>query len=220
VVSVSVPQLRRAAWLAFGLHVLAGFAMLFVLRHGLATNPDFLDRIEFLSRQKALWIAAWLVWNLAALSIVYFYVVFAIVHGNDGRSNPIALVLAVVLGTAAIVADLGAEGIEMGILPSMAPTMTQATYPLFLALDRMAVMATGYVANTLYTLAAVLLAWSTRHAYSRWVVAAGLGVGVFGLILSGATLADSVFGMFWSNAFLVPCISAWLIGVALTAGEG
>ena len=86
---------------------------------------------------------------------------------------------------------------------------------LFLSLHRAAIMMSGYVANGLYSLSALILAWSTRNAYPVWVYGAGLAVGCFGLMLSAAALMDSANGMFWSNVLLVPSILFWLAGVAL-----
>jgi hypothetical protein len=74
----------------------------------------------------------------------------------------------------------------------------------------------GGVANGLYSLSALILAWSTRRSYLPRVWMAGVAVGVFGLSLSVAALMNSVTGMFWTNVFLVPSILIWLAGVALS----
>src|SRR5688572_2577835 len=80
-------RLSRAAILSLIVHLAAGIAMLVVLRHGLETNPDLNGRLRFLTEQKAQWIAAWLVWNAAALSILYFFVAFAAVHAKENRAQ-------------------------------------------------------------------------------------------------------------------------------------
>jgi len=49
----------------------------------------------------------------------------------------------------------------------------------------------------------------------EWMWIAGVAVALFGLMLSGAALLDSVSGMFWTNALLIPSILIWLAGVAL-----
>src|SRR5262249_39453844 len=115
--------------------------------------------------------------------------------------------------------------VEMGVLPGLAaqalaePAQAagSGSAALFLAFHRAAVMATGYVANGLYSLAALLLVWSTRLAYPRWVVGAGLVVAGSGLLLSATALADSVRGMVWAHVVLIPSLLLWQVGVALRA---
>ena len=116
------------------------------------------------------------------------------------------------LTVAALGPDLAAQAIEIGVLPNAAPD-------LFLALHRVAVMLSGYVANGLYSVTALILVWGARHAYPAWVSIIGLAVGVFGIALSVAALLDSVDGMFWTNVFLVPAILLWLLAIAMTVGK-
>src|SRR5262249_1728406 len=125
--------------------------------------------------------------------------------------------LAILLTVAGVGADLAGQAIEIGVLPRLAyqASNTNAAAELFLTLDRVAVMLSGYVGNGLYSVTAMLLAWSARHAYPAWVSSTGIAVGVFGIALSAATLLDSVAGMFWINVFLVPSILLWLGGVAI-----
>src|SRR5262245_10893019 len=220
--SAARARLRWAAWLALAVHLPAGLAMAAVLRRGLETNPDLADRLRFLAEQTPWWWAAWLTWNAAALSILYFYAAFAEAHGSGGKAPGHLLRFAALLGAAGVALDLGAEAIEMGVLPELArqALAEPADGPaasLFLALHRVAGMLAGYLANGLYTLAAVVLSWSTRRAYARRVRLAGLAVGASGLFLSGAALVNSTEGMLWANVVLLPCLLAWLLGVAIHA---
>lgn len=91
--------------------------------------------------------------------------------------------------------------------------MTQRA-DLFLILHRTAVFLSGYVANGLYSLSALILAWSTRGAYPLWVWIAGVATGCFGFMLSAAAPMDSEAGMFSTNVLLVPALLSWLAGVA------
>ena len=216
----------RAAWLSLGLHLVAGLAMLFVLRDGLETNQDVTSRLRFIVEHERLWIAAWLSWNLAALSFLYFIVSLAYAHETHDSLAAVPLRIVVLLAVAGIVPDLSAEAIEMGVLPSVAASALASSNSAenqrahtndFLTLHRVAVMLTGFLANGLYSLAASILTWTARARYARWITIAGIGVGVSGAWLSAAALADSPRGLLWSNAALVPCILAWLTGVALTA---
>ncbi len=226
--AVAWRRLRTAALLSLGLHLVAGAAMLCILRHGLETNPDLRGRMTFLVDQTGLWVAGWLTWNAAALSILYYYAAFAWAHAADGKTSASPLHLAVILSTAGIAADLAAEAIEMGVLPGLAESALFEAHASrtgiindtwFFTLHRTAVMLTGYLANGLYTLSALLLVRATRHAYPGWVQAAGWGLGAAGLCLSGATLGNAVAGMQWASAALVPCIVLWQLGVAISATQ-
>ena len=193
-------KLRRAAIIAFLLHALAGACMALILRHGLETNPDFQGRLAFVAAQRALWTFAWLTWTAAALAILYFYNTFTTTHGLSR--------FPVLLTAAALAPDLSAQAIEIGILPSITDRPE-----LFLIFHRTAVLLSGYVANGLYSISALILAWSTRGGYPSWVWLAGLAVGFSGLMLSAAALLNSANGMFWTNVILLPTLLVWLAGV-------
>src|SRR5215831_6388673 len=111
--------LRKAALLAFLLHLLAGISMAVVLRQGLDTNADFQDRLTFLINSRWLWTVAWLSWSLAALAILNFYMSFAAVH-DAGAFLASPLWFAVLLTVAAVGLDLAAQAIEVGVLPDLA----------------------------------------------------------------------------------------------------
>ena len=220
-------QLRFAAWLSIAVHGIAGLAMALILRHGLVGNSDVLQRLQFITENRGSWIGAWLTWNVAALSILYFYAAFARAHRSDGQSSRGVMNFAVLVSVAAVAVDLAAEAIEIGVLPGLALEVlmddtkqaSDASLHVFLVVDRIAVMMTGFLANGLYTVAAVLLVWSSMHAYPKWIWTAGFAVGLSGCGLSVAALLDSVPGMIWSNVVLLPCLLIWQLGVAVTAGR-
>jgi hypothetical protein len=193
-------SLRRAGILAFMLHLVAGACMALILRHGLETNPDLHARLDFVVSHRILWRFGWLSWTAAALSILYFYDSFASAHQLPR--------FPLLLTAAALAPDLAAQAIEIGILPAVADNAE-----LFLIVHRAAVLMSGYLANGLYSVSALILAWTARHVYPAWVSLAGISVSVFGLMLSVAALGDSVSGMFWTNVFLLPALLLWLGGV-------
>jgi hypothetical protein len=207
-----VTRLRTAAVLAFCAHLLAGLSMAFVLRRGLETTPVLQDRLAFLVNHGALWTTAWLTWTAAAIAILYFYLTFAEAHLPTSRFPVLLTVIA--LGP-----DLAAQAIEIGVLPSLAShaLSTNIAPDLFLTLHRVAVMLSGYLANGLYSVTAMILAWRARDAYPRWVSVVGVAVGFSGIALSVAALLDSVTGMFWTNVLLVPALLIWLAAIAITA---
>lgn len=217
-------RLSGAAWLAAFTHVLAGLALLLVLRHGLETTPSLEARLRFIAEHQALWTAGWLTWNAAALSILYFCVAFAAAHSADRERAPFWF--AVALCAAAVACDLGAESVFMGVLVELArPSLDELSRGApgaasrFLLWQRSAVMLTGYMANGLYTGAILVLWWITRSDYRRLEVAAGLVLCLAGLALSAAALAGSVGGMFWANVVLLPSLVVWLIAIARHASR-
>jgi len=173
-----------------------------ILRNGLGTNPDLLNRVSFIVDHAALWTFGWLTWTAATFAILCFYAAFASVH-ETGQ-------IAVWLTVAAIGPDLCAQAMEIGALPQIA---TRAD--LFVTLDRIAVLMSGAVANGLYSASALILAWTTRRIYPLWLSLAGIATGLSGFALSAAAMANSIDGMFWTNVALLPCLLIWLGGVAI-----
>ena len=163
-------RLHNACWLAVVVHVLAGLAMAFVLRQGLESNTDLPARLHFLVQDTLWWSLAWLTWHLAALTIIWYFLCFALAHQKDATSRA-ALWVAVLFSTAGLALDLGAEGIQMGALPGMARAAIQEpdggpATAQFLAIHRLSAMLTGYAANGLYSISCFLLAWTTRRRVS------------------------------------------------------
>ncbi len=218
-------QLRFAAWLSIAVHGIAGLAMALILQHGLMSNSDVLQRLRFITENSGWWIGAWLTWNAAALSILYFYVTFARAHRRAGQSSREVVKFAVLVSVAAVAVDLAAEAIELEVLPGLAHEVllddteqtSGASFHMFLVVHRIAVMMTGFLANGLYTVSAVLLVWSSMQAYPKWIWMGGFAVGLSGCGLSVAALIDSVQGMIWSNVALLPCLLIWQLGVAVTS---
>jgi hypothetical protein len=208
-----VNRLRRAAIAAFCAHLIAGASMAIILRHGLETNPDIQARLGFLVNHRGLWTLGWLTWTVAAIAILYFYIAFVDAHASSRGNARLDSThrLAVLLTVAALAPDLTAEAIEIVILPAVAQL---GNIDRFILLHRIAVLMSGYVANSLYSLSAGILSWSTRKSYSAWIWLAGLAVAGSGIALSVAALMNSTEGMFWSNVVLVPSLLLWLAGVA------
>jgi hypothetical protein len=176
--------------------------MALILRNGLETNPNFLNRVSFIVDHGALWSLGWLTWTAAAIAILCFYAAFTSLH-QTGE-------IAVWLTIAAIGPDLCAQAIEIGALPQIA---TRAD--LFVTLHRIAVLMSGFVANGLYSASALILAWMTRRVYPGWVCVAGMATGLSGFALSAAAIVNSADGMLWTNVVLLPCLLVWLAGVAI-----
>lgn len=217
-------SLRFAAWLSLAIHAIAGVAMATVLRYGLGSNADFSGRVAFLVEHQRLWVLGWLTWNAAALAILYFFLSFARAHQASSAASAAMLQFGVLLSAAGVAADLSAETIEMAIIPEIASKLSddpdnQPAKELLTTLDRTAVVLTGYLANGLYSIAALLLTCSTVRSYAAWIWISGFAVAASGLSLSATALMGSVAGMIYSNIILVPCILLWQAGIALDAGK-
>ena len=193
--------LCRAAAAAFVVHLIAGLSMALILSQGLETTPDVQKRLAFVAEHRALWTFGWLTWTAAAIAILYFYVMFveAILPASH---------LPIFLTVAGLAPDLSAQAIEIGVLPSVANNAE-----LFLTLHRVAIMLSGYLANGLYSVSAMILAWRARYVYPFWVTLPGIAVSIFGIALSVAALLNSVSGMFWANVVLMPVLLFWLAGI-------
>jgi hypothetical protein len=124
-----VNRLRRAAVIAFVTHLTAGIAMAAILSRGLETNANFASRLAFIVNHQRWWTFGWLTWTVAAISVLYFYETFASTHGIER--------FAVLLTAAAVVADISAQAIEIGVLPGVALRVVRAEAPsdLFLLLS-------------------------------------------------------------------------------------
>ena len=199
----AAPGIPRLAREALAAHLLAGLAMAAVLGRGLATNPDAAGRMRFVAGHQVLWSLAWLSWTAAAFTILRLFRALSSRYGPE---------LAAWLTVAAVGFDLSAQLLEALACPLFA---ARGLAGGFLEADRTAVVLTGGFANALYTLAAGVLAWRARRAYPGWVSLSAGGVVAGGAALSAAAYANSPAGLFWSNALLVPCLVAWLAGLAI-----
>jgi mannose-6-phosphate isomerase-like protein (cupin superfamily) len=220
-------RLAHAALVSLVIHFLAGMAMAFILRHGLDTNTHHLERLRFLREYPShlLWVMGWVMWNLAALSILYYYHCFAMVLEGEGAGGSGLPRYAVHVAAAAVGLDLAAEAIEMGLLPWIAAnslegvTIIDAELRVLLTWHRAAVLLTGFAANGLYTLSAGILAWCGREHFPLWTSAMAILVCVGGGILSVAALVGNVKGMVTANVVLMPALLLWQGGVWWTARQ-
>ena len=145
-------RLRVAAFVAWCAHLIAGLSMVLVLRRGLETTTDLQARLSFLVNHSEIWTLAWLTWTAAAIAILYFYFAFNEAHKLESR-------IAVLLTVAALGPDLSAQAIEIGLLPSLArQVMNASSSPeIFLLIHQITVILSGFVANRLYNISTLLL---------------------------------------------------------------
>jgi hypothetical protein len=203
---------HHAAMLAFVTHALAGALLALVLRHGLASEPDLAARVSFVASHAWAWRLSWLAWSAAALAIFLLSVRLARAQLGSARSAVVAA--APLLVACAVAADLSGQVQAIVLLPEHA----QAAEPArFASIERLVTLLSGVLANGLYTLGIVLLAWGARDWLPRWASLAAAVVGVSGAALSGSAGAGFAQGVFWSTAALMPALLAWLWAMARAA---
>ena len=198
-----MPGAARAAYAASALNLVAGLAMLTLLRPGLpglpAADNTATSRLAYVVAAAGPWWIGWLLWHAAALSLLFFYVALAIRWWGFAS---IRCAVAALCATAGFAADISAEALYIGFAPHLDP-------PAFASFEPVAGLLTGYVGNGLYTLAGALLTWVGAAELPRRLVALSLPVWLAGAALSAATLAGSSLGQFVSTAILMPAFVLW-----------
>jgi hypothetical protein len=189
-----------AAYLAAAVNLAAGAVMLLALRHGIPAGGNHLPaRIAYVRDHTLVWRAGWLAWNLAAISLLGFFVVLS---ARWRQGAPILCGLALLCAAAGLAADLGAET----ILAVVSPRLHGETYAV---VESIAVALTGYLGNGLYAVGGILLTWAGHRELPRGLLWLGAAVWAAALWLSVATLVSSVAGQFVSAAILMPLFVLW-----------
>ncbi len=218
--SLPLKRLRQAAIIAAVIHLIAGLYMLLVLSHGLDT-AQFIHRLSFLSTNNTWWVIGWLLWTAADLSILFFYCSFADVHRNTDDHISAIIRYALFIAIAGFTLDLIAEVMEISLLPTLATQilsehdlLAMANRELFLCINRLATMLTGFLANGLYSITLGIFIFATRQRYAPLTQLVGWLVVISGFYLSAACLVNSIPAMVAGNAVLLPLLAAWLLGIA------
>ena len=189
-----------AAYVAAVVNLAAGLVMLLALRHGIpAGERDLPARIAYVTEHTLTWRIGWLVWNLAAISLLGFFVALA-ARWRDRA--PILCVLALLCAAGGLAADLGAET----ILAAVSPGLEEETYA---AVESVAIALTGYLGNGLYAVGGILLTWAGRRDLPPGLLWLAATVWTAALWLSVATLVSSAAGQFASAAVLMPLFVLW-----------
>jgi hypothetical protein len=202
----STPTAARAAYLAALLNLIAAFAMMLILRHGLPNGENTIgDRLTFIDSHLALWRSGWLLWNAAAITLLAFYCGLA---GVFWRGAQLRCTLALVCATAGMAADISAESLYMGA----GSLFSAGAYE---TIEQVASLLTGYVGNGLYTVAGILLVWAGLRRIPRTIVILSVPVWAAGFSLSWFSLIGSPTGQAWSTAFLMPVFILWTVVMGL-----
>ena len=189
-----------AAYIAAAVNLAAGLVMLLALRYGIpAGESDLSARIAYVGDHVLVWRVGWLVWNLAAIALLGFFVVLA---DRWRERAPILCGLALLCAAAGLAADLGAET----ILAVVSPGLRGETYA---AVESIALALTGYLGNGLYAVGGILLTIAGRRDLPQVLLWLATAVWAAALWLSVATLVSSNAGQFASAATLMPLFVLW-----------
>jgi len=189
------------AWFAAATHIVAAAAMLLLLREGLPGAPDD-QRIAWIASHRLSWTVGWLLWQLAAVSLMAFYAVVAM------RVRGALAIAAMCTAAAGLSIDIASESRYIGILPDLRGAE-------FAALDRELEVLIGYAANGLYTVALILLViagWRILPRFALWlagpVVASGFALAVASLLHDPRL--ETI-----TSAILFPLFTLWIVVVGL-----
>jgi hypothetical protein len=170
------------------MHCIAGLGTLILLRPGSEAVPDVRERIAYLEHFPERWRLGWILWMLAALSLLAFYAWWA---SRIHHRIPVAIAA---LGMAC---DWSGESIFIAAMPH--PDSK---------LYREAALLTGGAGNGLYTLAAMALTVATPNlpwrglAWAAWTAGIGLSI---------ATILNSDTGVTITSAVLMICFIPWVV---------
>jgi hypothetical protein len=188
-------------WLAAATHVVAAAGMLFLLRRGLPGLAEE-ERLAYIASHRAAWLGGWLVWQLAAVSLMAFYGVLAL------RLRGVLSVTAMACAAAGLSLDFACESRYMGVLPELRGDA-------FVALDRELEVLIGYGANGLYTVALVLLVIAGWRVLPKSALALAGPVAASGFALALASLFHDPRLETITSAILFPLFTLFLMVMAL-----
>lgn len=187
----------RIAWFSAAAHLAAAAAMVLFLRPGL---PPFAEE-ERLAHMGTAWTLGWLLWHVAAISLVALYAVLAL------RFKGILSITAMAAATAGLALDITCEAKYIGILPQL------RGYE-FARLDRELEVLIGYAANGLYTVGFALLVIAGWRVLPKLSLVFGGFVIGGGLALAIASLRADARLETLTSAILFSSLLVWMVLVA------
>lgn len=202
-----------APWASALLHALGLAAMALLLRPGMLTETDAAARATHVATHPVLWTTGWVIWMLAAQSLVGFYAWWG-ARLALGRAAFRAAVLGVLLAGIGSMFDLTGETLSVLVLSErsdgvLTDAATWNSAP-FTATERAATLLTAGIANLLYTLGGVRLTLATPDLPP--VVRTLLwGTWIAGAAMTLAAIGNHVGGMVAATVVLFPLLIVWTI---------
>ncbi len=211
-------SLQSLAWGNVVLHAAGLLLAAVTLRPGTPLVP-LPERMAYLAGRPWGWSVGWGVWMLCALALAAFFA--ALARRLPGESAPARL--AVVLAGAGAAVDLLCDVLYITVLPLIASWAT-AEERLFLTVERIALAGGLVVANGLYSVGTLLLAWCLRDCPRRaaGTVVVGYAVFGFGMALAAAGFLSEPRLAEWATGPTIGlfCIWAVLAAYSVDAREG
>lgn len=189
------------AFFAAATHVAAALGMLVLLRRGLPGFPED-ERLAYIAAHRAAWIGGWMLWQLAAVSLIAFYAVLALRF-----RGPLSFT-AMGVAAAGIALDIACESRYMAVLPELRGDA-------FAALDRELEVLIGYGANGLYTVALLLLVIAGWRELPRLARVIAVPVIAAGFALAIASLQHDPQLETITSAILFPLFTLWIVIVGV-----
>lgn len=184
---------RQAPRLCSALHLAAACTTLAWIRGGSEAESDPVARATYIAENVTTWRAAWLIWMIAAISVVGFFCWWA-----ARSSKPRLALIALVVGCFGIGSDFFADALFIGWFPER--YSSHAMFGTFVS---------EVVANGLYSIAGTILMFASAPM-RPWFHALGWAVWLagFALAFAGATRTDPAIVI--SSAFLLTTFIPWV----------
>ena len=196
-------------YLCATIHLIAAFALVFVLRGGSEVVLDPLERARYVVEHTVLWRIGWLIWMASAASLIAFYFWWA-----SRLSFPGLAVAGVCIAVFGMLFDLSGETIYAALLPNLAAeaihdpgNMTGETLVRFTRTQHLGTILTAIFANGLYTFGGILLTLKTPFNRSMLIVTWTLWI--CGAAMSISAMVGNTIGIVVSSTVLFPLIILW-----------
>ena len=196
-------------YLCAAIHLIAAFALAFVLRGGSEVVPDPLERARYIVEHAVIWRIGWIVWMASAASLIAFYFWWA-----SRLSFPGLAVAGVCLAAFGMLFDLSGETIYAALLPNLAAeaiqdsgNVSEEAMVRFTRTQNLGTILTAIFANGLYTLGGILL--TLRTSFNRSMLVVTWTLWICGAAMSISAIAGNITGIVISSAILFPLFILW-----------
>jgi hypothetical protein len=192
------------AWVGVAVHVLACLALMAVAG-GTEIVPEMGQRMRWVSEHPARWVATWVAWVVASMSLSAFAVVWAteLVERGARRRWVVLGCLVILLG---LLFDLAGETLNL-----VWPTRPELTVAEFARGARLYAVLSAGTANGLYCIGGLVLSVvSWRMGWLRgWVGVLGMAMWSVGLALTAMVILDHGMGMILTGAGVMILYIPW-----------
>jgi hypothetical protein len=205
-----LPQRRAViAWACVGIHVGACLGLLAV-RGGTEAVPDLVERQAWVKQWTPIWVAAWLVWSLASMSLLALMVVWSerLIEMGVARTHAI---FGCVVVAAGLVCDLTGETLNVAWVTRPGHSVDD-----FARYARLYLWLGAGAANGLYCVGGLWLsslAWRVSQLRG-WLGALGFAMWTVGFALTAATIGDHRVSMIVTGAGTMILFIPWAAGLA------